>query len=64
MHLAVLMTKTFKGGFSRTTIKETQFLIEIPCSKLREENKQGVEIPRHNKVNTGIDRHPAILRHH
>ena len=38
MRLALNMAKMAKGGFLRTTIEETQFLIKKPCTEVREDN--------------------------
>jgi hypothetical protein len=47
MHLALNMAKIAKGGFSRTTIEETQYVIQTPRTKVREEKKWGDEVPGH-----------------
>jgi len=39
MRLALNMAKMAKGGFSRTTIEETQQLIKKPRTEVREEKK-------------------------
>jgi hypothetical protein len=55
------MAKMAKGGFSRATIEETQYLIKKPCAEVREEKKRGVEFPGHKQVKAAIERHPAML---
>jgi len=62
MRLALNMAEMAKGGFSRATIEETQYLIKKPCNTVREAKKQGVELPRHMKVNGAIKRHQALIR--
>ena len=62
MRLALNMAKMAKGGISRAAIEETQQLIKKPRAEVREEKKQGVEFPGHNKVKAAIQRHPAMLR--
>jgi len=62
MRLALKMAKMAKGGLSRGAIEETKFLIKNPFDKVREEKKQGVESPGHNKLKAAIQRHPAMLR--
>jgi hypothetical protein len=62
MRLALNMAKMAKGGFSRATVEEMQYLIKKPRAEVREEKKQGVEFPLHNKVKAAIARHPAMLR--
>jgi hypothetical protein len=61
MHLPLNMAKMAKEGFSRAAIEETKYLIKKPHAKVREEKKQGVEFPGHNKVKVAIQRHPAML---
>jgi len=56
------MTKMVKGGFSRATIEETQYLIKKPRAKVREEKKRGVEFPGHKQVKAAKERHLAMLR--
>jgi len=55
------MAKMSKGGFSRSTIEETQYLIKKHYGKVREENKRGIMFPGYEKVNTAIERHLAML---
>jgi hypothetical protein len=62
MRLALNMAKMAKGGISRAAIEETQQLNKKPRAEVREEKKRGVEFPRHNKVNTAIERHQAMVR--
>jgi len=62
MCLALNMAKMAKGGFSRATIEETQFLIKEPRAEVQEGKKQGVEFPGHENVKAAMDRHPAMLR--
>ena len=62
MRIALNMAKMAKGGFSRTAVEETQQPIKNPHAEVREEKKQGVEFPRHNKVKAAIERHPAMVR--
>jgi hypothetical protein len=61
MHLAFNMAKMAKGGFSRTTIEETQQLIKKPHTEVQEEKKPGVEFPGHQKVKAVMERHPAMV---
>jgi len=61
MRLALNMAKMAKGGFSRTTIEETQQLIKKPRAEVREEKKRGVEFPGHQKVKAAMERHPAMV---
>jgi hypothetical protein len=46
-----------KEGFSPTTMEKTKFLLEKPRAEIREEKKQGVEIPGNKKGNGAIQRH-------
>jgi len=50
MRLALNMAGMAKGWFSRTTIAETQYLINKPQAEVRDEKKRGVEFPGHKKV--------------
>jgi len=61
MRLALNMAKMAKGGFSRATIEETQFLIKKPQAEVREEKKRGVEFPGQQHVKAAMERHPAML---
>ena len=61
MRLALNMAKMAKGGFSRATIEETQFLIKKPRVQVREEKQRGAEYPGHNNVKAAIERHRAKL---
>ena len=61
MHLALNTAKMVKGGFSRTAIEETQYLIKKHCVKVREEKKRSVELPGHKMLKAVIERHPAML---
>jgi len=62
MRLALNMAKTAKAGFSHAAIEEKQQLITEPRGEVREEKKQGVVFPGHNKVKAAIERHPATIR--
>ena len=62
MRLALNLAKIAKGGFSRTTIEETQQLIKKPRTEFREEKKRGVEFSVHTKVKAMMERHPAMVR--
>jgi hypothetical protein len=62
MRQALNMAAMAKRGFSGAAVGETQYLIEKPRAKAREEKKRGVEFPGHNKVKAAIVRHPAMLR--
>jgi len=61
MPLALSMAKMAKGGFSRAAIEEMQYVIQKPCTEVREEKKWGVECPGHQMVKAAIERHPAML---
>jgi len=61
MRLALNMAKMAKGGFSRAATEETQQLIKKPRAEVREEKKQGVEFPGHQKVKAAMERHPAMV---
>jgi hypothetical protein len=50
VRLAWNMAKIAKGGFSRGTVEETQYLIKKLRAKVRDEKKWGIEFPGHNKV--------------
>jgi hypothetical protein len=54
MHLALNMAKMAKEGFSRAAREETKYHIKKPHAEVREEKKQGVEFPGHNKVKAAI----------
>jgi hypothetical protein len=54
MHLALNMAKMGKGGCSRATVEETQYLIKKPRGEVQEKKKWGVDIPGHNKVKAAI----------
>ena len=47
MHLALKMARMAKAGFWRAAVGETQYLIQKPHAKVREEKKRGVEFPGH-----------------
>jgi len=47
MHLALNLAETAKGRFSRTTIEETQYVINIPRHEVCQERKRGVEFSGH-----------------
>jgi hypothetical protein len=61
MRLALNIANMAKGMFSQAPIEETQFAIKKPRAEVREQKMWGVEIPGHNKVKAGIERHPAML---
>ena len=61
MLLALNMAKMAKEGFLWATLEEVQYLMKKPRAEVREEKKQGVELPGHNMVKTAIERHPAML---
>ena len=61
MCLVLNMAKVAKGGFSRSAVEETQFLIKEPRAEVCEEKKRGVEFPGHKHVKAAMERHPAIL---
>jgi len=61
MLLALNMATMAKGGISRAAIEEKQRLIRKPCAEVREEEKQGVEFPGHQKVKAGMQRHLAMI---
>jgi len=62
MRLALNMARLAKGGFSRTAMKQTQFLIKKPRAEVREQKKRGVEFPGHNHVKAATQRHPTMLQ--
>jgi len=62
IRLALNMAKMAKGGLSRTTIEETQFLIKEPRTEVQEWKKPGVEFPGHGNAKAAMDRHPAMLQ--
>jgi len=62
MRLALNMAIMAKAGYSRRGIKEAQFLIKQPRTKVREEKKWGVEFAGYKKVMAAIERHPAMLQ--
>jgi len=62
MPLAMNMAKIAKEGFPCAAIEETQYLINKPCTEVREEKQRDVEFPWHKKVNAAMERHPAMLR--
>jgi hypothetical protein len=49
MRLALNMAKMAKEGFSRAAIEEKKYLIKIPRAEVREEKKQGVKFPGHQR---------------
>jgi len=62
MRLALNMCAMVTGGFSCTTIEEmAQYVIKKPRAKVRQEKKQGVEFPGHQKVKATIGRLLAVL---
>jgi len=50
-----------KGGISRPAIEETQYRINTPWAKVREEKKWGVEHPGHNNGKAAVERLLAML---
>jgi len=60
--LALNMEKMANEGFSRAAIEERKQLIKKPRTEVREEKKQGVVFPGHNKVKAAIERHTAIVQ--
>jgi len=64
MRLALNMAKMAKGGFSRATIEETEFLVKKPWAAVREEKEPGVAFRGHNDVNAVMERHPAMPQGH
>jgi len=62
MRLALITAKMPKGGFSCAAIGETQFLIMKPRAEVREEKKQGAELPGYNNVKIAMEIHPAMLQ--
>jgi len=62
MRRALNMAQMAKGGFSRSTIEETQFLIKKPLTEVRAEKKRGVECPGQKNVKAAMERHLAMLR--
>jgi hypothetical protein len=63
MRQALNMAKMAKVVFLRAPVEETKYLIKKPHAEVREEKMWGVEFPAHNKVQTAIQRHPAMLLH-
>ena len=61
MSLTLNMAKIAKGGFSRSAIEETRYLIKRPHVEVWEEKMLGFEFPGHKKVKAVIERHPAML---
>jgi len=61
MRLALYMSDMAKGGFSRATIEEMQYLIDNHRRKVSEEKKRGVVFLGHRMANAGIERHPAMV---
>ena len=64
MRLALNMNKMAKGGFSRATMGETQFLIKQPRAEVRQEKNRGLVFPGLEDVKVAMERHPAMLREH
>jgi len=62
MRLALNMAKMADEGFSRATIEEMKQLIKKPLAEVREENKQGVVFPEHNKMKAMIEKQPGMIR--
>jgi hypothetical protein len=62
MRLAVYMAKIAKGGLLRAAKEETQYQINNPYAKVREEKMWRVDFAGPEKVNAAIDGHPAMLR--
>ena len=61
MRLALNMAKMAKGGFLRAAVENTQQLIKKPRNEVREEKKQGVEVPGHMEVKATMERHQAMV---
>jgi len=61
IRLALNLAKMAKGGFLRPAMEDTQHVIKIPRTDVREEMKRGVEFPGHRKVKDAIERHPAMV---
>jgi hypothetical protein len=61
MRLVLNIAQMAKEGFSSVTIEETKYLIKKPCAEVQEQKKRVVEFPGYKKVNTAIQRHPAML---
>jgi len=61
MRLALNMAKMAKEGFSRAAKEKTKYLTEKPHAEVRDEKKQGVMFPGHNKVKAVIQTHLAML---
>jgi len=60
MCLAVNMATLAKGRVSGAALQETEELIKNPVAEVREEKKQGVEVPAHKNVQAAIERHLAL----
>jgi len=60
-HLALIMAKMAKWGFSRTAMEQMNYLINKLCAHIREVHMLGVKIPGHRKVNAGIERPLPML---
>jgi hypothetical protein len=61
MHLTLNMAIMGKGGVSRTSIEEMQYVIKKCHAEVLEETTQGVEFPEHKWVNAAMERHQAML---
>jgi len=61
IRLVLNIGKMAKGGFLRTTIEETQFLIKKPQAEVREEKKCAVLFPGHKNGKAAMERHPAMI---
>jgi len=62
MCLALKFARMAIEAFLRAAIGEMQYLINKPCSVVREEKKWDVEFPGHSQVKEMIERHPAMRR--
>jgi len=60
--LALNIAKMAKGGFSRTAIEETPYLIKRTGQEVRDEKKWGVKFAGHKEMKAAIDRHSVMLR--
>jgi len=61
MCLALRRATMAKGGFSCAAIEESQYLMKTPRTMVQEGMMRRVHFPGHRNVNTGIDRHLAML---
>jgi len=58
------MAKMAKGGFSRATMEEMQYLIKKPHAEVEEESNWGDEFLGRRKVKAAIGIHPAMVHDH